>query len=165
MMNQVNTITRAVVLAAALTGLGVGPAFADATAFIGANRTPSNRMVRGFAVGVAVLVVGVEFEYAHTPDDAEARAPSLKTGMGNVLLQAPFPIYGIQPYVTTGGGFYREALDLHEDTGVGLNIGGGVKVSLMGPLRLRLDYRVFKLGSGALHSPAQRVYAGITLAF
>jgi hypothetical protein len=43
------------------------------------------------------------------------------------------------------------------------NTGGGVKVSLAGPLRLRVDYRVFKLGSGALYSPAHRIYAGLNL--
>ena len=28
---------------------------------------------------------------------------------------------------------------------------------------MRVDYRVFKLGSGALHSPAHRFYAGLNL--
>ena len=37
-----------------------------------------------------------------------------------------------------------EALDIQE-TGFGTNVGGGVKIDLVGPLRLRLDYRVFKL--------------------
>ena len=36
-----------------------------------------------------------------------AAAPSLKTGMGNVLLQTPVPFFGFQPYFTTGGGFYQ----------------------------------------------------------
>jgi len=30
---------------------------------------------------------------------------------------------------------------------------------------LRVDYRVFKLGSGALYSPAHRVYVGLNLTF
>ena len=46
-----------------------------------------------------------------------------------------------------------------------MNTGAGVRVSLVGPLRLRVDYRVFKLGSGALNSPAHRVYAGLNLSF
>ena len=41
----------------------------------------------------------------------------------------------------------------------------GVKVSLAGPFRLRVDYRIFKLGSGALNSPTHRVYAGLNLKF
>jgi opacity protein-like surface antigen len=110
-------------------------------------------------------VIGFEGEYAYTPDDPLAVAPSLKTGMGNVLLQTPFPIYRLQPYFTTGGGVYQEQLGTHSDTGFGLNTGGGVKVSLIGPIRLRVDYRIFKLGSGALNSPAHRFYAGLNLKF
>jgi hypothetical protein len=40
-----------------------------------------------------------------------------------------------------------------------------VKVTLAGPIRLRVDYRVFKLGSGALYTPAHRIYAGLNLKF
>jgi hypothetical protein len=141
------------------------PAFADLTAFIGANMSPANRAVRGFAVGAGLLVVGFEFEYADTTDDPTALAPSLKTGMGNLLLQTPGAFMGIQPYVTGGGGIYREELGTHQDTSLGVNTGAGDKVTLIGPLRLRVDYRVFKLGSGALPSPAHRVYAGLNLKF
>jgi opacity protein-like surface antigen len=153
-------------------GLGVvllavlaAPARADVTAFIGANTTPASRQARGGAIGFGLLVIGVEVEYSSTTTDLVARAPSLKTGMGNLMLQTPVSFFGVQPYFTTGVGFYRETLDLHQDTGFGFNTGGGVKVSLAGPLRLRVDYRVFKLGSGALHSPAHRIYAGLNLKF
>lgn len=139
------------------------PARADITAFIGANTTPANRQVRGAALGFGLLVVGFELEYAYTPDDLTATAPSLKTGMGNVILQTPVAFMGFQPYFTTGGGLYQEELGTHSDTGVGFNTGGGVKVTLAGPIRLRVDYRVFKLGSGALNSPAHRFYAGLNL--
>jgi len=139
------------------------PARADITAFLGANTTPANRQVRGGALGFGLLIVGFEIEYAFTPDDLTATAPSLKTGMGNVILQTPVAFMGFQPYFTTGGGFYQEELGTHSDTGIGLNTGGGVKVSLAGPIRLRVDYRVFKLGSGALNSPAHRFYAGLNL--
>jgi hypothetical protein len=149
----------------AVSLLAATPARADITAFIGANTTPSNRQVRGGALGFGLLVVGFELEYAFTPDDPSTRAPSLKTGMGNLVLQSPAAFFGVQPYFTTGGGIYREELGLRQDTGFGLNTGGGVKVSLLGPLRLRVDYRVFKLGSGALNSPAHRVYAGLNLKF
>ena len=148
-----------------LLALSPAPAQADATAFIGANTTPSNRPVKGFAVGLGLLIVAFEFEYAATSDDVAALAPALKTGMGNVLLQSPVPIFGFQPYFTSGGGVYRETLSAHQETGVGTNVGGGVKMSLAGPLRLRVDYRLFKLGRGALNSPAHRVYAGLNLSF
>jgi hypothetical protein len=152
-------------IAVALLALTSAPASADITGFIGANMTPANRQVRGAAFGMGLLVVGFEVEYAFTPDDLTASAPSLKTGMGNVILQTPVSFFGFQPYFTTGGGIYREELGTHQDTGVGLNTGGGVKVSLAGPIRLRVDYRVFKLGSGALSSPTHRIYAGLNLKF
>jgi opacity protein-like surface antigen len=85
--------------------------------------------------------------------------------MGNVLLQTPFAIVGFQPYFTTGGGIYKEGLGTVEQTGFGLNTGGGVKISLAGPVRLRLDYRIFNLGDEALASPAHRFYAGVNLKF
>jgi hypothetical protein len=141
------------------------PARADITAFIGANMTSANRQVRGGAFGMGLLVVGFEGEYAFTPDDPRAAAPSLKTGMGNVILQTPVAFFGFQPYFTTGAGFYRETLGLHRSTGVGVNTGGGVKMNLVGPLRLRVDYRIFKLGSSALNSPSHRIYAGLNLKF
>ena len=75
-----------------------GRAFADVTGFIGANTTPANRQTSGFAVGAGLLIVGFEFEYSDTSEDVSAGAPSLKTGMGNVLLQTPVAIAGIQPY-------------------------------------------------------------------
>ena len=142
------------------------PARADATAFIGANTTPKNRQVRGFSAGLGLLlVVAFEFEYANTTDDLTAQVPSLKTGSGNVLLQTPVPVFGVQPYVTTGAGYYSETLGARTDQGFGYNTGGGVKISLAGPLRVRVDYRVFKLGSSALYSPAHRVYVGLNLKF
>jgi opacity protein-like surface antigen len=158
-MNRIRTAGLAVVLLA----LAAIPARADITAFIGANTTPASRQVRGAALGAGLLVVGIEFEYAYSADDIATRAPSLKTGMGNVILQTPVAFMGFQPYFTAGGGIYQEELSTHSDTSFGFNTGGGVKVSLAGPIRLRVDYRVFKLGSGALNPTAHRFYAGLNL--
>ena len=85
--------------------------------------------------------------------------------MGNVLLQTPFAILGFQPYFTTGGGVYRERSGPQSETSFGANTGGGVKISLVGPLRARVDYRVFKLEGEPLHSTVHRVYAGVNLKF
>jgi opacity protein-like surface antigen len=155
---------RAAVLGTVLTWLVTTPAFADITGFIGADLTPKSRHTQGFAVGGGLLILGFEFEYASAPEDPAAQAPSLNSGMGNALLQAPFSIYGFQPYATAGGGIYSETLGTHNTKGLGLNTGGGVKISLVGPVRLRLDYRVFKL-DGALDSPVHRVYVGLNLKF
>jgi opacity protein-like surface antigen len=157
------SVARRVALGVVLFALVAAPARADLTGFLGATTTPANRQVRGVAVGIGLLVLGFEFEYAATTGDPAVLAPSLKTGMGNLLLQTPASFFGFQPYVTTGAGIYREELGTHGDTSVGFNTGGGVKVALIGPLRLRVDYRVFKLGSGALQSPAHRIYAGLNL--
>jgi len=168
-MVRMTTIRVRPLVIAALTGVifaATAPAArADVTAFVGANMTPSSRTAKGVAVGAGLLIVAFEFEYASSNEDLPALAPALKTGMGNVLLQLPVPLFGVQPYFTTGAGGYRETLGAAHDTGFGSNVGGGVKVSLVGPLRLRFDYRVFKLGDGALNSPAHRIYAGLNLKF
>lgn len=156
---------RATVLTLLFVFLLATRAAADATLFLGTNTTPENRKTQGFAVGAGLLLLGFEFEYANTSDDLESVAPALKTYSGNVLLQTPFTIYGFQPYFTTGVGYYREALETREDSGFGFNTGGGVKVNLIGPLRVRVDYRAFRLGDDALYSPAHRLYAGVNLKF
>ena len=141
------------------------PAFADATAFLGSTATPANRQVKGFAVGIGLLVLGFEFEFARTSETPAEAAPSLTTGMGNVLLQTPVPVAGIQFYLTSGAGAYRERLGTREETHIGLNAGGGAKISLMGPIRARLDYRVFRLRGEPLHQVVQRIYAGVNIGF
>jgi hypothetical protein len=158
-------LVRVAALMGALIVFGAAPAYADLTGFIGANTTPENRMTRGFSGGLGVLLIGFEFEYANTAEDVDEQLPSLKTYSGNLLLQTPFSIFRMQPYFTTGAGLYRERLGEETDTGIAVNTGGGVKVDLIGPLRVRVDYRVFRLGSDALYSPAHRLYAGINLKF
>ena len=154
------------------------PAFADATLFIGTSNV-SNRdnsawqTTKGFAIGAGLLVVGIEFEYAQTSEDVERFGPSLRTGVGNVYVQTPVPIAGLQFYGTTGGGVYRErstaeVTDITK-TGFASNTGGGVKISLLGPLKARFDYRIFKLLGDKprdnWRSTVQRFYAGINLGF
>ena len=152
-----------------LTGVALlvfsAPAFADATLFVGSTMTPANRPVKGVSLGASFLVVGVEFEFSDTSESVEDAAPALRTGMGNLLLQTPIPVAGIQFYLTTGGGLYRERLGQRQETQFGANVGGGAKISLTGPLRARLDYRVFKLRGAPLHPVAHRFYAGLNLAF
>ena len=68
-------------------------------------------------------------------------------------------------FLAAGGGIYQEDLGVRSDRGFAVATGGGAKISLVGPIRLRVDYRVIKLGSGALSSPTHRVYAGLNLKF
>ena len=143
------------------------PAHADATAFLSAVTAPEARGGYGFALGAGFLVVGIEFEYARTGEDDLGLAPSLTTGMGNLFVQSPVALGGIQLYGTVGGGFYRERLERidRQETQAGLNLGGGAKIGLAGPLRLRLDYRFFRLAGDPIEPTVHRFYAGINLAF
>jgi peptidoglycan/LPS O-acetylase OafA/YrhL len=159
---------RRLTLAALTCALLLAPsrdASADVTAFIGITPTPQNHTARGFAFGFGLLVVGFEFEYANIVEDAVEGLPALRTGSGNVLVQTPVAIYGIQFYGTTGGVAYRETLGTLQETHFGTNFGGGAKVRLAGPLRVRLDYRVFKLQGEPIHQTYQRFYAGANLSF
>ena len=150
-------------LALAFVSLTPAPASADATLFLGTTTSPSHRSVRGFALGASMLVLGFEFEYASTSEDPVIAAPSLKTTSGNVMVQT-FPAH-FQLYLTTGAGMYRERLGTDQETSALLNTGGGIKLSLAGPLRARVDYRIFNLKGNPRHSKVQRLYAGVTLAF
>jgi opacity protein-like surface antigen len=139
-------------------------AWADVTAFVGANPSPSNRTVTGFAAGFSILVVGIEFEYSNSREDSARGAPSLKTGMANLLVLTP-SISGFQFYGTVGGGAYQERLAVRENISFGTNVGGGVKIALAGPVRLRLDYRIFALKGDPIETTPQRFYAGVNFAF
>jgi hypothetical protein len=138
------------------------PAAADATAFWGFSPTVTTRSTTGFAVGISLLVVGFEFEYAHLNEDTTAGAPGLGTGMFNALVMTPTKM---QLYVTAGGGVYHESLAAVGRTNVGINVGGGVKVPLAGPIRLRVDYRVMTLNGSPITKTVQRLYVGGNIAF
>jgi hypothetical protein len=149
-------------LALLIVALIPAPSYADATAFWGFSPTPASRSTKGLAFGIGLIIVGFEFEYANTTESVETAAPSLKTGMINGLLQTPTHT---QLYLTAGGGFFRERLAGEGETNIGTNIGGGIKIGLAGPLRLRLDYRVFNLRGTPLYPHPQRFYAGVNFSF
>lgn len=154
-----------VAVATLLLTMMAAPAFADATVFLGSTTTPANRATRGLAFGMGLLAVGLEFEFSDAGEAAEDATPALRTGMGNVMLQTPVPIAGMTFYFTTGGGLYRERLGDHQETNLGVNTGGGMKISLLGPIGARLDYRVFRLRGEPLHSTVHRMYAALNVAF
>ena len=152
-------------LACLLLVAAADTASADVTAFLGTTTTPSTRQARGVAVGFGLLFLGFEFEYGNTVEDLQDGAPGLKTGMGNVLLQTPVPIAGITPYFTTGAGMYQERLSEASETSYGFNTGGGAKIRLAGPLRVRFDYRVFTLTGSPRYDTVHRLYVGANIAF
>jgi opacity protein-like surface antigen len=142
------------------------PAAADITAFLGLAGGPSTRLTKGLAFGVSFVIAGIEFEYADTDEDTPAGAPHIQTFMVNGLLQTPITVARMQFFATIGGGLYREDLGALSETNVGMNVGGGVKINLIGPLRLRAEYRMFRysgtpFGDDVVH----RVYVGANLKF
>ena len=157
--------TTAAVLMCALFLGSARTASADVTAFIGMTPTPQNHTVRGFALGFGLLVIGFEFEYANTAEDFVERLPGLQTGSANVLFQTPVAVHGVQIYGTLGGSGYRERLGDLRETHVGTNVGGGAKIRLAGPLRARIDYRIFRLQGAPIHDTYHRFYAGANLSF
>lgn len=142
--------------------LSAAPARADITAFLGLSPTPDNHAVRGISVGVSLLLLAFEFEYANLSEDEPEQLAGLKTYSGNVLVQTPTRM---QLYATIGAGGYQENLGPLQETHVGVNVGGGIKIPLLGPIRVRADYRVFQLKGSPLHSTYQRFYVGGNLAF
>jgi opacity protein-like surface antigen len=158
---------RPAVLAAAVVAwlVGSAPASADITAFLGLSGGPSVRQSWGLAAGLSLVVVGIEFEYGDTSESPEDAAPRIRTGNLNLLVQTP-ALGGVQLYGTAGAGGYRQNLGLQTETNATVNLGGGVKVNLAGPLRLRFDYRYFRfLGAPFGGDNVHRVYAGANLKF
>lgn len=156
-------LIRPLVLAGLVLGTAA-PAHADFTFIIGSNNTPSGRTVKGFALGSGGMIA-TEFEYANNGEDIDESTPGLRTFMGNLVVQTPFPVAGFQPYATAGIGYYRERLDTHQESSIGFNSGVGIKRNIFGPLRVRFDYRVLKLRGEPLYGTVHRVYSGVHLAF
>lgn len=139
---------------------------ADLTVFAGLQSAPEIRPATGISVGFGVLLLGWEVEVARATEQQDDRVPSLSTGTGSLYVQNPIPISGVQFYAIAGVGVYRERLDsIFQQTDVHMAIGGGAKIGLAGPLKLRLDYRVFKLHDPIADGNPQRIYAGLSLAF
>ena len=159
----IRNIASVLTLALVILAASAPPARADITAFLGVSPTPHNHTAKGFGVGVGLLIVGFEFEFAHLSQNELEGLPGLKTYAGNVLVQTPTT--GVQLYGTTGVEGYRENLGAAQETHVGTNVGGGAKIKLLGPLRVRVDYRIFKLQGEPIHDVYQRFYVGGNLKF
>jgi opacity protein-like surface antigen len=156
---------RALLLAALILAAGAVPARADLTVFAGLQNAPAVRPSTGIGLGFGLLLVGWEVEIARVTQETENLAPSIASGTASVYVQNPIPISGVQVYAIAGAGLYRERLaDVYEQNDVHVALGGGAKIQLIGPLKLRLDYRFFKLRDSRSENP-QRVYAGLTLSF
>lgn len=159
------SFTAVLTLTLVILAASAAPAFADITAFIGVTPTPHNHSLKGFGVGVGLLIVGFEFEYANIAEDETEHLAGLKTYSANVLAQTPVEVAGIQLYGTLGAEGYQERLGAAEVNHFGTNIGGGAKIKLVGPLRVRVDYRIFHLQGTPINDTYQRFYVGANLKF
>ncbi|MGE3344798.1 MAG: hypothetical protein AB7L71_15325 [Vicinamibacterales bacterium] len=141
-------------------------AYADVTAFFGVGHRPETRTAKGFAVGLTLIAVGFEIEYSDIKevDETTKAAPRLRTGTVNAIVQTPTS--GAQLYATAGVGLYREnwRSDFQE-TNTAINVGGGLKMNLLGPLKLRVDYRLFRLNGAPIEKTVHRVYGGVNASF
>ena len=147
------------------------PAHADALVFTGALASGSGaRLITGASIGFFYPALGSiggwEVEYARTRGGTQS--PGIYTLGASLLVQSLPNADGLQFYGALGGGSYTrdEAGSLFQ-----ANVGGGLKVRLAGPLRLRFDYRLYILqrsDAGEFfteHRHPQRVTVGIGLGF
>lgn len=170
-------VLSAPLLAMLLVAAVPAPARADVTAFLGTIRRPgplqgsgqtrahTMQGATGASFGMGLIIVGFEVEAARTGEDTVKKIAGLTTGMANVMVQTPTSSF--QLYATTGAGLFHETLGLTGVTNFATNIGGGLKLALAGPLRLRLDYRIIHM-SGRVDSTTsnvQRFYGGLNLKF
>ena len=147
-----------------LLGAGAGPASADLTVFAG--RTAPDHTTHGAALGISLRPVGLEFEYAGMPATGSEESPARRTGLFNLIFSTPLNrIRRLQLYGAVGSGLYHERGESHAATNLAASAGGGVHISLSGPLRLRIDYRLFALRGATLQRRQRRVYAGLNVMF
>ncbi|MCE2540123.1 MAG: hypothetical protein J4G16_06975 [Acidobacteria bacterium] len=147
-----------------LLGAGAGPASADLTVFAG-HATP-DRVTRGAALGISLRPVGLEFEYAGMPSAGSDSDPARQTGLFNLVFGAPLDRHRrLALYGAVGGGLYRDRTGTHARTNLAAGAGAGVNISLRGPLRLRIDYRLLVLRGARVDRRPRRVYVGLNLPF
>jgi hypothetical protein len=141
-------LIRAGLLGIVLAGAAT-PARADATLFVGMDTEAASRPALGVAVGRCPGMFGFELEYAGTLGHPTEGKPSVRTVTANLLVQTTLPIHWTQFYGIAGFGVYGETIGNGKGSGeiASGDIGVGAKITLAGPLKLRLDYRVFLLGA------------------
>ena len=116
---------------------------ADATVLVGLKSVEGLRPSFAWSFGYRPSAVGVEVEYLSTrPGDYSAG------GIFGSVIVIPVTIAKAHIFVVGGVGVWGEGFEGGKRTGVlsAVNVGGGVLVDLTGPLKLRLDYRLFRLG-------------------
>jgi len=140
------------------------------TAFAGVAMAPGPHPAIGVAVGHKPRPgpVSLEFEYWRSRRDPAAGVPAIGTFAVNILTQPSRQRSRFQFYGTFGVGLYALLRDPQvSEVTEARNIGGGAKVTLAGPLKLRMDYRAFFLAKldGDYPPNEHRFYVGIVAGF
>src|SRR5262249_49137925 len=122
---------------------GAMPAAADATAYLGVMTAGGPRLAVGFAYPHSPWMVGYEPGLMTAVGPATSKQSSVGAFSASVIVQPRSTIHGFQLYGPAGFGLYGEVYD-HGGSGevLATNIGGGARVGLAGPLKLRLDSRL-----------------------
>src|SRR5690606_25954591 len=144
---------------------------ADATVLIGLTSVDTVRPPFAFSFGYRPSAVGVEVEYLTTkPGDYSAGG-----SFGSVIVQR-LTIAQAHIFVVAGAGVWGAGFEAGKRTRLcsAVTVGGGALLHVTGPLKLRPDYRLFRLGEvskeeiGAI-SPSrkhpQRIAAGLSVRF
>ena len=150
------------------------PARADAIAFMGAitgnNGTPAIGVAFGRFPQELDSIVGFDLEIVRTPGGPRSGRSWIETFGGNLLVQWSVHRRALM-YAAGGPGVYAETTGDGGGTdlvGYG-NAGGGIKISVAGPLMVRLDYRLMIIGhadaSAEVPRHRHRATVGFGLAF
>jgi hypothetical protein len=148
---------------------GANPAHADATVLVGLATPSAPHPTIAVSWGVARRMVGFEIEYA-SATRTTGTTPSVGTIGVNLLVQLPEAVNGIRWYATGGLGIHAQSWNGGGTYGSSRSIGGGAKVPLAGPLKVRLDYRFFFFSAEEHERPplyfhSHRISGGLTLEF
>ena len=138
----------------------------NATIFTGFVPTPAVRPTMGFAFGGGIAPTGFELELARTGSRLSKGAPALQTFMVSFFGSFPIPVKRLRVYGIGGIGLWNEQFeDGHGAGEFGKNLGIGALYEIAGPLKARLDYRVFFFNSSQDATPVyahpQRLTVGL----
>jgi hypothetical protein len=138
----------------------------NASIFTGIVPTPAVRPTMGFAVGGGVAPTGFELELARSGSRLSKGAPSLNTYMVNFFGSFPVPVERLRIYAIGGIGIWNEQFEAGHGAGeFGKNLGVGALYEIAGPLKARLDYRVYFLNDSQDAHPVyphpQRLTVGL----
>ena len=171
------------VSAVVLTALWAAPAYAQpsfrpralppqpdfrpsATVFAGMVPNPAIRGGFGFAFGGGFPGSGFELEIARTASRLAKGAPSLATYGASFFVDTPGTVGRFKVYLIGGLGVWSEQFEPGRGAGeLGVNVGAGLKTTLIGAIKARFDYRLFFLkgspdGTAEFPHP-NRFYVGL----